>query len=59
MESGVIAVLLVIAIGVVFWRLAARGPSRMARALYTIGAVLLCLWLLGLVVNVLSGPGPG
>jgi hypothetical protein len=59
MQSGAIAVLLVIAIGVMFWRLAARGPSRMSRALYTIGAVLLCVWLLGVVLRVVGQSGPG
>jgi hypothetical protein len=59
MDSGAIAVLLVVAIGVVFWRLAARGPSRMSRALYTVGAVALCLWLLGIVLSFLGRPGPG
>jgi hypothetical protein len=59
MQSGAIAVLLVIAIGVMFWRLAARGPSRMSRALYTIGAMLLCVWLLGVVLRVVGQSGPG
>jgi hypothetical protein len=59
MESGAIAVLLVIAVAVVFWRLAARGPSRMSRALYTIAAVLLCMWLAGIVYTVLTSSPPG
>ncbi len=58
MENGAIALLLVVAIGVLFWRLSARGPSRMRRALYTIGAVVLVLWLVAIVVNVLQTPGP-
>ena len=44
---------------VVFWRLAARGPSRMSRALYTIAAVLLGVWLLGIVVTLLQGAASG
>jgi hypothetical protein len=59
MQSGVIAILLLIAIGVVFWRLAGRGPSRMSRALYTIAAVLLGVWLLSLVVTFVGGAAPG
>jgi hypothetical protein len=59
MQNGVIALLLLIAVGVVFWRLAGRGPSRMSRALYTIAAVLLCVWLLGLVLSEFSRVGPG
>ncbi|HEY0358141.1 MAG TPA: hypothetical protein VGD11_06140 [Mycobacteriales bacterium] len=59
MQNGVIALLLLIAVGVVFWRLAGRGPSRMSRALYTIAAVLLCVWLLGLVLSEFSRSGPG
>jgi hypothetical protein len=57
MENGIIALLLVVAIGVLFWRLAARGPSRMSRALYTIAACVLVVWLFALVVSVLSTPG--
>jgi hypothetical protein len=59
MQNGAIAVLLLIAVCVVFWRLAARGPSRMSRALYTIAAVLLCVWLLGLVLSEFSRSGGG
>jgi hypothetical protein len=59
MQNGVIALLLLVAVGVVFWRLAARGPSRMSRALYTIAAVLLCVWLLSLVVSEFSRTGAG
>ena len=59
MQSGAIAILLVVAIGVVLWRLAARGPSRMSRALYTIAAVLLCVWLLGVVVTLFETSPPG
>ncbi|HEV7827189.1 MAG TPA: hypothetical protein VGP02_20040 [Mycobacteriales bacterium] len=59
MESGAIAILLVIAIGVVFWRLLGRGPSRMSRALYTIAAVLLGVWLLGVVVTLFTTSAPG
>jgi hypothetical protein len=57
MENGAIALLLVVAIGVLFWRLAARGPSRMGRALYTIAAVILVLWLLAVVITVIRTPG--
>jgi hypothetical protein len=57
MENAAIALLLVVAIAVLFWRLAARGPSRMARALYTLAAVVLVLWLFGLVVSVIQRPG--
>ena len=46
-----------IAIGVLFWRLAGRGPSRMRRALYTIAAAILVLWLLAVVVTVVTTPG--
>jgi hypothetical protein len=56
-QSGIVAVLLVIAIAVMFWRLAARGPSRMSRALYAIGAVVLCLWLIGVVVQIVADSG--
>ena len=52
MENAAIALLLVVAIGVLFARLAVRGPSRMARALYTIAAVILVVWLFGLVVSI-------
>jgi hypothetical protein len=31
----------------------------MSRALYTVGAVALCLWLLGIVLSFLGRPGPG
>jgi Mg2+/Co2+ transporter CorB len=57
MENGAIALLLVVAIGVLFWRLAARGPSRMSRALYTIAACVLVFWLLAVVVTVIRTPG--
>jgi hypothetical protein len=57
MENAAIALLLVVAIGVLFWRLAGRGPSRMARALYTIAAVVLVVWLFGLAVSVFQSPG--
>jgi len=57
MQNGAIALLLVIAIGVLFWRLAGRGPSRMRRALYTIAAAILVLWLLAVVVTVVTTPG--
>jgi succinate dehydrogenase/fumarate reductase cytochrome b subunit len=57
MENGAIALLLVVAIGVLFWRLSVRGPSRMRRSLYTIGALVLVLWLIAVVVNVLRTPG--
>jgi hypothetical protein len=57
MENGAIAVLLVVAIGVLFWRLSARGPSRMRRALYTIAAVILVIWLIAVVVTVVTTPG--
>jgi hypothetical protein len=56
MQNAAIAVLLVVAIAVLAWRLAARGPSRMARSLYTIGACVLVLWLLAVVVSVLRTP---
>lgn len=56
MQNGAIALLLVVAIGVLFWRLAARGPSRMTRALYAAGACVLVLWLLAVVVSVLNTP---
>jgi hypothetical protein len=56
MQNGAIALLLVVAIGVLFWRLAARGPSRMTRALYTIAACVLVVWLLAVVVTVLNTP---
>jgi hypothetical protein len=59
MQNGVIAVLLVIAIGVVFWRLLGRGPSRMSRALYTIAAVLLGLLLVSAVLTAVGQSGPG
>jgi hypothetical protein len=59
MESGALAILLLVAVGVVFWRLALRGPSRMSRALYTIAAVLLGAVVLGVVVTVLSSSRPG
>ncbi|MDQ1677685.1 MAG: hypothetical protein QOC93_2829 [Actinomycetota bacterium] len=59
MQNGVIALLLLVAVAVVFWRLAARGPTRMSRALYTIAAVLLCVVLLGLVLSEFSRSGPG
>jgi ABC-type Fe3+ transport system permease subunit len=57
MENGAIAILLVVAIGVLFWRLSRRGPSRMSRALYTIGTVVLLLWLLSIAITVLTTPG--
>jgi hypothetical protein len=59
MQSGVIAVLLLVTIGVVFWRLVGRGPSRMSRALYTIAAVLLGLLLVGAVLTFVGQAGPG
>jgi hypothetical protein len=59
MQNGVIAVLLVIAIGVVFWRLLGRGPSRMSRALHTIAAVLLGLLLVSAVLTAVGQSGPG
>jgi hypothetical protein len=59
MDSGVIAVLLVVAIGVVFWRLLGRGPSRMSRALYTIAAVLVGLVVVGVVLTAMGQSGPG
>lgn len=59
MESGAIALLLLVAIGVVFWRLVGRGPSRMSRALYTIAAVLVGLVLVGAVLTFVGQPGPG
>jgi hypothetical protein len=59
MQNGVIAVLLLIAIGVVFWRLLGRGPSRMSRALYTIAAVLLGILLVGAVLTAVGQSGPG
>jgi hypothetical protein len=31
----------------------------MSRALYTVGAVALCLWLLGIVLSFLGRLGPG
>ncbi len=58
MENGAIALLLVVAMGVLFWRLSLRGPSRMRNALYTIGAFILALWLIAIVVNMLTGPVP-
>jgi hypothetical protein len=59
MDSGVIAVLLVVAIGVVFWRLLGRGPSRMSRALYMIAAVLVGLVVVGVVLTAMGQSGPG
>ena len=56
MQNAAIALLLVVAIAVLFWRLAARGPSRMGRALYTIAACVLVIWLLAIVVSVLRTP---
>jgi len=56
MENGIIAVLLVAAIVVVSLRLRSRGPSRMGRALYTIAAVLLGIWLVGVLVTVATTP---
>lgn len=57
MQNGAIALLLVVAIGVLFWRLAARGPSRMRRSLYTIAAAVLVIWLVAIVHNVIETPG--
>jgi hypothetical protein len=57
MENGAIALLLVVAIGVLFWRLSVRGPSRMRRALYTMAAFVLVVWLLAVVVTVIQTPG--
>jgi hypothetical protein len=57
MENGAIALLLVVAIGVLFWRMSARGPSRMRRALYTVAAFVLVVWLLAVVVTVIQTPG--
>jgi hypothetical protein len=58
MENAAIAVILIVAIAVMFWRLAARGPSRMSRALYTIAAILLCIWLLNVILQIVRTPGP-
>jgi hypothetical protein len=57
MENGAIALLLVVAIGVLFWRMSSRGPSRMRRSLYTIAAIVLVIWLLAVVVRVIQTPG--
>ncbi|MDQ1647239.1 MAG: hypothetical protein QOJ50_3423 [Cryptosporangiaceae bacterium] len=58
MENLAIGLLLVVAIAVLFWRLAARGPSRMGRALYTLAAVILVVWLFGLAISVFQHAGP-
>jgi len=59
MQNGAIAVLLVVAVAVVLWRLALRGPSRMARALYVMAGLLLGLWLVGLLLTWLGSEPPG
>lgn len=56
MENGIIAVLLLAAIVVVSLRLRSRGPTRMGRSLYTIAAVLLGIWLVGVLVSVVTTP---
>ncbi|GAA1699978.1 hypothetical protein [Fodinicola feengrottensis] len=55
-ENGVIALLLIAAIGVMAWRLFLRGPSRMTRALYLVAGGILTFTLIGLLVSWLGAP---
>jgi len=57
--APLIGLLLVVAVVVSGWRLAGRGPSRMRRALLTVGGGLVALWLLGMLFQACSGPVTG
>lgn len=54
--APLIGLLLVVAVVVGGWRLAGRGPSRMRRALLTVGGGLVALWLFGMLAQSCDGP---
>jgi hypothetical protein len=56
MENAGLGLLLLVAMVVVFWRLAVRGPSRIVRAMLTVAALILGIWLVSVVVAYLSHP---
>jgi hypothetical protein len=57
--APLIGVLVVAAVVVVGWRLAARGPSRMRRALVTVGGGIVAVSLAGLLLQACSAPVAG
>jgi hypothetical protein len=54
MENAGLGLLVLVAIVVVFWRLAVRGPSRIMRAMLTVAALIVCVWLVSAVAAYLS-----
>ena len=54
--APLIGLLLVAAIVVGAWRMAGRGPSRMRRAMFTVGGTLVAVWLLGILLQACTAP---
>ncbi|HEV2088084.1 MAG TPA: hypothetical protein VGR21_07215 [Cryptosporangiaceae bacterium] len=55
--APLIGLLLLAAIVAVAWRTAGRGPSRIRRAMVTVGGGLVAVWLLGMLLQACASPG--